>query len=488
MTERGVRIDEPRRVSMIGALDQLRTPLEAEAKRVAVGVLEGALDAALAGKRVARFPKHLFAERWTCPCCRGGVAKRVACWSCAGLAKLPGRKADRARLGPCAVCVGEGKRTSLTFNPASEQQTKVVLEDLLGIALPVKDGKRRSDEEALKQVAWQDTTGLVTALLALTKASTMRKILVRIAPGPDGRIRTFYNPAGTETGRFSSSGGRPDDPQRWALVESTNLQNMPKREVTDPRFDVRRCFVPDAGCVFVEADLAGAEAWIAAACSGDGALLERLRAGGDIHRWTAAFVFKKNEQDVTNDERQLGKVARHALNYGMQWQTFARNVNAESDRTGVGVDAKQAKFICASYHVLHPQLENWWRDVQRALRDQGWLETCLGRRRTFFGRARYEWLGETHREAIAFEPQSTIADLLNRGLLRWWQRYEGKQGEVLMQVHDSLVVQAKAAKAALVAKLLESCLREEIEVHGVRLTVPVGVRVSEHWGVERGAV
>lgn len=482
MSERGILVDEPRRQQMLKDLAEMQAPLAERCREIVVTEI---LLAKLDGKLGAFGPKaHLFQEVWTCPCCRNGEAKRAACWSCAGLEKKPGKKLN-AQLGACTKCAGAGQRTELTFNPDSPEQVKIVLYDVLRLPKKTKLGKLRSDEDALKELLGQtdDPTAqeLIRSLLKLTKASTMREICERIKPGADGRIRSFYNPAGTETGRFSSS--------ESFLVESTNLQNLPKREVSDARFDVRRCFVPDAGMVFVEADLSGAEAWVTAACAGDTELLTKLRTPGfKIHSWTGGNIFKLPMEKVVKDSPPyvLGKMARHALNYGMQWMTFMRNVNADADKTGVSIDAKTAKLICAGFHALHPSLEKvWWRNVQTQLQTTGALTTCFGRRRTFFGRDRMSWLSETHREAIAFEPQSTVADLLNRGLMRWWERYEGKIGQLLAQIHDAVLIQVPAGRAGVAERLLRSCLEETITVHGIDIRIPVDVTVSEHWGAWR---
>lgn len=488
MSARGIRVDEPRRLAMIADLDAMKAPLAAQAREIVVtelllAKLDG-LDNGFAG----RFPfkKHLFQEKWTCTCCRGGGAKRLACWTCAGLTQDQGRlKANKGKLMPCSVCGGVGKGTNLTFNPDSPEQVKIVLHELLKLPKRLVKGKVSTDEDSLKSLLVVADTevarSLIGVLLKLGKAGTMREILVRLEPGPDGRIRTFMNPAGTETGRFSHS--------ESFLVRSTNLANLPKREVSDARFDVRRILVPDDGMVFVEADLSGAEAWVTAACCGDTALLAKLRTPGfKLHADTGAGIFGLKAADVKKDSPPyvLGKMANHALNYGMQWLTFQKNVNAEADKTEVSIDAKLAKKICYEYHVLRPTLDVWWRQVLRQLGAVGTLTTCFGRKRTFFGRDRNEMLRETHREAIAYEPQSTVADLLNRGLLRWWRQHDGKAGTLLAQIHDAVLLQVPRERAILACNLLRRCLEEEITVHGVKLTIPVDVTVSEHWGTWKG--
>lgn len=475
MTERGIRIDEERRQRMLADIEAARAPLGVEAETYALAAI-AAYPERLNGKA------HLFRERRVCTCCRNGKAKRVACWSCAGLEKAPGKKLA-ATLTTCAACAGAGEFITTVFNPASPDQLKVVLYDVLRLPPRTKDGKLTTEERALKSLladAKPEAAAFLRAILRLGKLDTIAAILVRIAPGDDGRIRSVYNPAGTETGRFASS--------ETFLVRSTNLNNLPKREVTEPMFDVRACLVPDEGCVFVEADLSGAEVWPTAAASGDIELLNVLRSGIDIHKWTGSQIFKKPMEAITPQERHLAKVARHALNYGMQWKTFMENVNFVADRTGVAINAAQAKQIYAGYHALHPKLEIWWRKVQMDVVRTGVITTCFGRTRKFFGRNRGDWLGGTHLEMLAQESQSTIADLLNRGLLRWWHQHDGKIGWLLAQVYDSVLIQTKRETAQLCATLVKRCLTEEIEVHGIKLMVPVDVKIMDSWAAYKEGV
>lgn len=482
MAERGIRIDEARRQRMIADIDAARAPLETETTAFVCDAVLPKYAERLNGAKA-----HLFRARRVCACCRNGKAKRAACWSCAGYEKSPTKKqlaerGPRWQLEPCEACAGAGASETVVFNPASPEQVRIVLYELLRLPPRTKDGKLTADERALKSLlaeATDDAREFIRKLLRLGKLDTIRAVLERIKPGPDGRIRAVYNPAGTETGRFAAS--------ETFLIESTNLNNMPKKEVVEPMFDVRRCFVPDDGMVFVEADLSGAEAWVTAAAAGDVELLDLMRSGLDVHKWTASRIFGKPIEEVTPQERHIGKTARHALNYGMQWKTFMENVNFVADRTGVAITARQAKQVCDGYHRLHPKLELWWRRIQANLVATRKLTTCFGRTRTFYGRNAGEWLGETHREYIAQESQSTIADLLNRGLLRWWRQHDGKVGELLAQVYDSMLIQVPRAKAQLCAQLVQRCMTEEIEVHGIRITVPVDVKICESWAVLKEA-
>lgn len=478
MTERGIGVDNALRLARIEQLEAERGPLTARIAEAACAML------AAAPERIPEAKAHLFRERTVCACCRNGKGKREACWSCAGFEKKPTKKQlGDATLQSCAQCNGAGAWEVACFNPSSPPQLAILLYDVLRLPRRTSGGKVTTDEEALKSllpVADEASASLIRSILRLGKLDTMVPIYGRIAPGADGRIRTVYNPAGTVTGRFASS--------ETFLVESTNLSNMPKREAAEDMFDVKACFVPRPGHVFIEADLSGAEAWVAAAAAGDTDLLDKLRSGFKIHEWTAAYILTKmgrptRPEDVTKDgyERQVfGKVPRHALGYGMQAPTLQKEINFLADVTGIAVTAAQTKLIWDGYHELHPALQSWWRRVLAKLAG-GSITTTFGRKRTFYGRNRGEWLSETHKSGIAQEPQSTIADLLNRGLLRWWAQHDGKVGALIAQVYDSMLLEVPRAKATVAATLLRRCMTEEIEVNGLRFTIPVDVKILESW-------
>ncbi|KKL75281.1 hypothetical protein LCGC14_2056460 [marine sediment metagenome] len=476
ITARGLRIDEERRLSMIVVLEAEIQPLHDDLQGIVLPLV-AENEAKL--KKLKKW--HLFQEKWCCKCCRGGKKKAAACWSCAGFLKAPTKK----QLGglpvpPCAQCGGLGKGSKLLYKPSSDDQTKIVLYDLCRLPKRMLKKKLTVAEDKLKTLVAFDKRGIVTRLLKVTKHATIVSILERMKPGPDGRLRTFLNPAGTETGRFSSAGG-------FLEPFSTNLQNLPKREAAkDPKYDVRRCVIPDDGCVFVEADLSQAEARVTAYLANDEPLIRRWEhASFDVHRWMASIAFEKEMSEVTKGEREyIGKTVSHAANYGTGAKTYMQAVNSESDTTGFTIALQFAERALANVHRARPKLKRWWRQVDAALRSKGTLTTVWGRKRTFFGRRQGDgWLDHTHKEAIAFGPQSAVADVLNMGLLAFWDRFDGRLGTTMLQIHDAVLIQTETPKRAMAAQALKSCLTISMKIGERELTIPVDVSWSERsWG------
>jgi DNA polymerase-1 len=305
---------------------------------------------------------------------------------------------------------------------------------------------------------------IITLMLEDAKVGTMGGIYRRIRPGRDGRIRTVLSPVGTETGRLNSKDS--------FLEPSTNLQNLPKKAaLMGPLYNVRDCIRAKAGCRFVEADLSQAEARAVAVYSKDTELQKVFASGADIHKWTASRIFDVEIDKVTKEQRMLGKMARHALNYGMGVMRFMAQINKDADITGLAITAKTAKRVHAGYHEQHPRLGEWWEEIMEQVQWTRTLTTALGRRRIFPGVLRPT-------DINAYLPQSTIADMLNIGLVRVWDH---GRWPIVMQVHDSVICEVPTEDAEECAGNLKRMLDVPIDIDGVMLRVPVDTSIGPTW-------
>lgn len=448
MTRRGLRVNNALRRERLEALSGA-----ADAERLAVEPLISKVQSKLSCT-------NLYYKHPVCKACRNGKKKRLT----------------------CAACGGVGKFTEFAFNLGSEKQLKDVLYNGLKLPQRTQDGKVVSDEEALQSLVALDTSGFVQSALRFAKLDTMRGIYKRLTPAPDGRVRTVYNPAGTYTGRFSSS-------EAFYVPHSTNLQNLPNEleGKRNPLHAVRDCIVPEEGEVFLYADLSQSEARIVARLCEDEMLIDLWESGRDIHKWTAGNIYGCDEKEVTAEQRYVGKRARHALNYGEGPNRFWRVVNSDADVTGVALLLGEAKRIHAAYHALHPQLDAiWWARVETVLRQSATLQNCFGRTCRFY--PRIDWQTgepdqETLRAMIAWEPQSTSVDCLNTGMLALYAREAGNGFRLLHQGHDSVLLGVDRHRVRHVARLAKSLLEREITVNARTFTIPVEVHVGATcWG------
>ncbi len=198
--------------------------------------------------------------------------------------------------------------------------------------------------------------------------------------------------------------------------------------------------------------------------SNESRLIRVFEEGGDIHRKNAANIFGIQEIQVTDEQRQMAKRVVHASNYGMGPITFARTA---------GITAAEARRLLNQYFATYPNIANWHLDIASTLKRRRELVTPLGRKRIFFNR-----IGDQlTKEGLAYIPQSTVADIVAKGLICAHE----KGLEILLQVHDSLLVQCKNEDVQEVSRTLKECLTVPLEINGKVLIIPVDIKTGINW-------
>jgi len=346
------------------------------------------------------------------------------------------------------------------LNVNSPKQMKEWLYDELKLTKKYRGrGKKKTitaDGEALLELnAAHDIPALKTIINLREKKKILSTYLeVKYDKEEDTeRAKTSYLITGTETGRLSS--------RETVYGTGTNLQNVPKGIA-------RRIFIPDSGKLFINGDLSQAEARVVAYLAGENRLIGVFSNGGDIHRRNAATIFKKPEEKVSVTERTLAKRIVHASNYGMGPRRFSKTC---------GIPEKEAKRLLNLYFATYPKIKLWHLKIKATLKKTRTLTTPLGRRRTFFN----EWSDSLAKEAYAYIPQSTVADILNIGLRRIYDVYNNTDTEVLLQIHDAVIVQTPAARVDQTAREIKRMLSVPIRINGSTLTIPVDISVGTNW-------
>lgn len=285
----------------------------------------------------------------------------------------------------------------------------------------------------------------------------------------DGRMRCSYNVCGTDTFRISSS--------ESIFQCGSNLQNIPNK--MDPKGRLRNLFIADEEHIFGEMDLSQAEVWIVAMLSGDEATLEILRdPDADIHTYNASLIFKAPEPEVTKRQRHLGKLCKHAVNYGMTWKGLIENAMEED----LYISAAEAKELIASTKAACPLLEDWQRSIREQLFHDRTLTTPLGKRRVFGGELQGGGAPSTFRKAYAFIPQSTVGELTLRAAVRLFNAGY----DFLLTVHDSNLVQVPVENVGDLwyAKdlMIEPITITDMFGKERELTIPSELEVGFRWG------
>ncbi|MDB2593964.1 DNA polymerase I [Porticoccaceae bacterium] len=347
------------------------------------------------------------------------------------------------------------------FNLASPKQLGEILFEKLQIPVLKKTAKGApsTKEEVLQELALDYPLPKVLLehrSLAKLKSTYTDKLPTMINPASK-RIHTSYHQAGTATGRLSSS-----DP---------NLQNIPVRTPEGRR--VRQAFIAAPGCKMVAADYSQIELRIMAHLSEDPSLLKAFAEGQDIHRATAAEVFAVPADQVTADMRRSAKAINFGLIYGMSAFGLARQLN---------IGRKQAAEYIELYFQRYPGVQSYMNNIRHTAAEQGYVETAFGRRlylpeinaRNGMRRQAAE------RTAINAPMQGTAADIIKLAMIHVddWLQNSDLQSQMIMQVHDELVLEVPESELEAVKQGLN-----DLMANAASLLVPlvVDVGVGDNW-------
>lgn len=232
-----------------------------------------------------------------------------------------------------------------------------------------------------------------------------------------GHIHTSFNQTITATGRLSSS-----DP---------NLQNIPVRD--DDGKEIRKCFIPEPGCLFFSADYSQIELRIMAHLSGDKNMIEAFREGFDIHRATAAKIWHEDMDKVTDAQRKKAKQANFGIIYGITTYGLAQRME---------IPNSEARDLIHDYFETFPKVHAYMEKAKEEARQKGYAETLFGRRRYLpdINSRNATVRGFAERNAINAPIQGSEADIIKVAMIRIWQRFrkENIRSKMILQVHDEL--------------------------------------------------
>ena len=314
------------------------------------------------------------------------------------------------------------KEAGETFNIGSPKQVGDILFGKLQIMdkpKKTKTGQYVTSEEVLQSLeAKHPVVRNILNYRGMKKLlSTYIDALPKLINPRTGHIHTSFNQAQTATGRLSSS-----DP---------NLQNIPVR--TDDGKEIRKCFIPEDGCLFFSADYSQIELRIMAHLSGDENMMEAFREGHDIHRATAAKIWHEDIDKVTDAQRKKAKQANFGIIYGITTYGLAQRM---------GIPNGEARELIQDYFHTFPKVKAYMEQAKETARAKGYAETLFHRRRYLpdINSRNATVRGFAERNAINAPIQGTEADIIKVAMVRIWKRFkeEGIRSKMILQVHDEL--------------------------------------------------
>lgn len=273
-----------------------------------------------------------------------------------------------------------------------------------------------------------------------------------------GRVHTDYMQTVAATGRLSSN--------------NPNLQNIPIR--TERGRQVRKAFVPrDKDYTLLAADYSQIELRIIAALSEEDTMIEAFKNGEDIHASTAAKVFNVPIDEVTREQRSNAKT----VNFGIIYGVSAFGLSNQTDLT-----RKESKELIDTYYKTYPKLRNYMSELVDFARDNGYVQTVLGRRRYLNGINGSNAIvrGAAERNAVNAPIQGSAADIIKLAMINIHEKMtEAKyKSKMLLQVHDELVFDVYKPELEELQKLIKT----EME-NAYKMNVPLDVEIGlgDNW-------
>lgn len=346
------------------------------------------------------------------------------------------------------------------FNINSPKQLSQVLFDELKLPVVRKTKTGRSTDEAtLHELSTAHP--VVPLLLEYRQLFKLISTYVDALPrfiGEDGRIHSTFNVEGAATGRLSSQ-----DP---------NLQNIPIKGQLGS--EIRKTFVAPPGKVLLAADYSQIELRIMAHLADDPGLKKAFQEGVDVHALTASKIFKVPVEQVSREQRMVGKTMNFATLYGQGAHALSRQL---------GVDYVEAKQYIEEYFAQFPRIRDWMETILEKGYKDGYVETIWGRKRYIpelqAGDKRLKAAGE--RAAVNHPVQGTSADMIKKAMVEIDRELYQVSTicQMVLQVHDELLFECSPESVEETAKTV----KEKME-HALELSVPVVVdlKVGKNWG------
>ena len=351
------------------------------------------------------------------------------------------------------------EKAGVVFNLASPKQLGEVLFDKLKLdpkAKKTKTGQYQTGEDVLMGLA--SKSDIVKDILDFRQLQKLKSTYVDALPllvnPKTGRVHTSYNQAVAATGRLSSN--------------NPNLQNIPIR--TERGREVRKAFIPrDENHVLLSADYSQIELRIIADIAKEENMLDAFKNGIDIHTATAAKVYGLSIEEVTPTQRRNAKAVNFGIIYGQSAFGLSQNL---------GIPRKEAAEMIEQYFAQYPGIKRYMNDTMNFARENGFVETMMGRRRYLrdINSANQTVRGFAERNAINAPIQGSAADMIKIAMINIHQdiKAQNLQSKMTMQVHDELVFDVLKTEVEAMKSIISHRMKSAIET-----TVPIEIEIGK---------
>ncbi len=350
-----------------------------------------------------------------------------------------------------------------SFNLNSPKQ----LQEILFVDRKLPTGKKThsgfsTDSDVLEELATNTDDPVPPLILRYRMLNKLLSTYVLTLPSlinsNTGRIHTSFFQTGTATGRLSS--------------KNPNLQNIPIR--TEEGRKIRDAFVPKNGCVLMSADYSQIELVVLAHLSGDKNLKEAFTVGEDIHKDTAAKIFKIFPEMVTAQQRRVAKTINFGIMYGMSAFRLSKDLK---------IPRFEAKKFIDVYFEEYSGVRDFIEKVKTQARQDGFVRTSMGHIRYIpeIKSSNKTVLAGAERIAVNTIIQGTAAEIMKLAMIATSKaiKENGLSSKILLQVHDEMIFEVPNDEVEKMTSLVRSCMEK-----AYKLSIPlkVGLETGSSWG------
>lgn len=348
------------------------------------------------------------------------------------------------------------------FNLNSPKQLGEILFEKLQLdpkAKKTKTGQYATSEDVLQKLAQKHE--IIQHILQYRTYQKLKSTYVDALPTQisqrDGRVHTTFSQTTAATGRLASL--------------NPNLQNIPIR--TERGQQIRGAFVAEQGKRLISADYSQIELRLIAEISGEENMIKAFQNGEDIHASTASKLFKIPIEEVSKNQRSQAK----AVNFGI---IYGQGAFALADQTGLS--RTEAKQMIDSYYETYPKLKAYMAGQVQKARENGFVETILGRKRHLkdINSNNFVVKGHAERNAVNAPIQGSAADVIKLAMIGIDQalKEQNLQTKMLLQVHDELIFETPETEIETASHLIKTEMEKAVKTN-VPLLVEVGI--GKNW-------
>lgn len=345
------------------------------------------------------------------------------------------------------------------FNINSPAQLGVILFEKMGLTAGKKTKRGYStNAEILEKIKYEHE--IIPCILEYRTLSKLKGTYIDgLLPlvHEDGRIHAHFQQTVTATGRISCT--------------EPNLQNIPIRQELGRK--LRKAFVPENEFTLVGADYSQIELRVLAHMSGEEHLIDAFNEGDDIHRITAARVFKVPEDDVTALQRSNAKAVNFGVIYGMSGFGLSEELN---------ITRKEAESYIEEYFKTNTKVKSFMDEQIQFCKENGYVVTIMGRKRAIHEINASNYMVRQFGERLAMNSpiQGSAADIIKIAMINVYRelKKQGKKSRLILQVHDELIIETLKEETDEIEVLLRNCMEEAMEL---KIKLAVELNQGDNW-------